>query len=98
MRLFIGIELPDILKNAVSAVASRVREDTARVAPDAQIRWIPTSNLHITVWFLGEVREPRLEPLVASLTLPLDARAFTQLTEEAAPFLNPVRHERSGWG
>jgi 2'-5' RNA ligase len=77
MRLFIGIELPDVLKNAVSAVASRVREDTARVAPDAQIRWIPTSNLHITVWFLGEVREPRVEPLVASLTLPLDARAFT---------------------
>ncbi len=77
MRLFIGIELPDVLKNAVSAVASRVREDTARVAPDAQIRWIPTSNLHITVWFLGEVREPQVEPLVASLTPPLDARAFT---------------------
>ena len=77
MRLFIGIELPDVLRNNVAAVASRVREDIARVAPDAQVRWVPPSNLHITVWFLGEVREPRVEPLVAALTPPLDARSFT---------------------
>ena len=77
MRLFIGIELPDVLRNSVAAVASRVREDIARAAPDAQVRWVPPSNLHITVWFLGEVREPRVEPLVAALTPPLDARSFT---------------------
>jgi RNA 2',3'-cyclic 3'-phosphodiesterase len=77
MRLFIGIELPDVLKNAVAAVASRLREDIASAAPDAQIRWVPPPNLHITVWFLGEVREPRVEPLFASLTTPLDARSFT---------------------
>jgi 2'-5' RNA ligase len=77
MRLFLGIELPDVLKNTVAAVASRVREDIARAAPDAQIRWVPPGNLHITVWFFGEVREPRLEPLFASLTTPLDARSFT---------------------
>jgi RNA 2',3'-cyclic 3'-phosphodiesterase len=77
MRLFIGIELPDVLRNNVAAVASRVREDIARVAPDAQVRWVPPSNLHITIWFLGEVREPRVEPLIAALTPPLDARSFT---------------------
>ena len=77
MRLFIGIELPDVLRNSVAAVASRVREEITRGAPDAQVRWVPPANLHITVWFLGEVREPRVEPLVASLTPPLDARSFT---------------------
>ena len=77
MRLFIGIELPDVLRNNVAAIASRVREDFARAAPDAQVRWVPPANLHITVWFLGEVREPRVEPLVAALTPPLDARSFT---------------------
>jgi len=77
MRLFIGIELPDVLRNSVAAIASRVREDIAYAAPDAQVRWVPPANLHITVWFLGEVREPRVEPLVASLTPPLDARSFT---------------------
>ena len=44
MRLFIGIELPDVLKNTVAAVASRVREDIARAAPDAQIRWVPATQ------------------------------------------------------
>jgi RNA 2',3'-cyclic 3'-phosphodiesterase len=77
MRLFIGIELPDVLRDNVSAVASRVREDIVRATPDAQIRWVPPANLHITVWFLGEVREPRVESLVASLTPPLDTRSFT---------------------
>ncbi len=77
MRLFIGIELPDALKNSAADAASRVRDEITRGAPDAQIRWVPTSNLHITVWFLGEVRAPRVEPLVASLTPPLDARSFT---------------------
>ena len=77
MRLFIGIELPDDLKKSAAAAASRVRDEIARVAPDAQIRWVPPANLHITIWFLGEVREPRIEPLVASLTPPLDARSFT---------------------
>jgi RNA 2',3'-cyclic 3'-phosphodiesterase len=77
MRVFIGVELPDVLKDSVAALASRVRKDIARAAPDAQVRWVPPSNLHITVWFLGEVREPRVEPLVAALTPPLDARSFT---------------------
>jgi 2'-5' RNA ligase len=77
MRLFIGIELPEVLKDSVAVVASQVKEGIARAAPDAQVRWVPTSHLHITVWFLGEVREPRVEPLVASLTPPLDVRSFT---------------------
>jgi RNA 2',3'-cyclic 3'-phosphodiesterase len=77
MRLFIGIELPDVLRNSAATVASRVREDIARAAPDAQIRWVPPANLHLTVWFLGEVREPRVESLVDTLAPPLDARSFT---------------------
>jgi 2'-5' RNA ligase len=77
MRLFIGIELPDVLRNRVAAVASRMREDIARAAPDAQVGWVPPANLHITVCFLGEVREPRVEPLVAALTPPLDTGSFT---------------------
>ena len=76
MRLFIGIELPDVLRNNGGCSLARERRH-ARVAPDAQVRWVPPSNLHITVWFLGEVREPRLEPLVGALTPPLDARSFT---------------------
>ena len=77
MRLFIGIELPDDLKSRAAAAATGVRDRIAHAAPGAQVRWVAPANLHITIWFLGEVREPRVEALTASLKEPLDARPFT---------------------
>ena len=86
MRLFIGIELPDALKSSAAAAANRVRERVARAAPGAQVRWVAPSNLHITIWFLGEVREPRVEALAASLKEPLDTRPFTLRVGGAGAF------------
>jgi 2'-5' RNA ligase len=86
MRLFIGIELPDALKSSAAAAANRVRERVARDAPAAQVRWVAPFNLHITIWFLGEVREPRVEALAASLKEPLDARPFTLRVGGAGAF------------
>jgi RNA 2',3'-cyclic 3'-phosphodiesterase len=77
MRLFIGIELPNALKTRAGAAAARVRERVERAAPSAKVRWIVPANLHITIWFLGEVREPQGEALIASLKKPLDERPFT---------------------
>jgi len=76
MRLFIGIELPDALKRRAAAAAARVRERVERTAPGARLRWVEPSNLHITIWFLGEVREPRVEALAAALNTPLVVRPF----------------------
>jgi RNA 2',3'-cyclic 3'-phosphodiesterase len=76
MRLFIGVDLPEDLKNRAAAAASRLRERIARVAPEARVRWVMPSNLHVTVWFLGEVREPRIEALIDALKKPLAARSF----------------------
>ncbi len=86
MRLFIGIELPDALRSSAAAAANRVRERVERAAPSAKVRWVPPSNLHITIWFLGEVREPRVEALVASLQEPLDVRPFTLQVGGAGAF------------
>jgi 2'-5' RNA ligase len=86
MRLFIGIELPDALRNSVATAANRVRERVERAAPSAKVRWIPSSNLHITIWFLGEVREPQVESLVASLQKPLEVRPFTLQVGGAGAF------------
>jgi len=86
MRLFIGIELPDPLKSSAAAAATRVRERIAHVATGAQVRWVMPTNLHITIWFLGNVREPRVEALVASLKEPLNARSFTLRVAGAGAF------------
>jgi 2'-5' RNA ligase len=86
MRLFIGIELPDVLKTNAASAASRIRERVAGAAPGAQVRWVVPANLHITIWFLGEVREPRVEALVAALKKPLGVRPFTLRVGGAGAF------------
>lgn len=58
MRLFVAIELPEQLKAALAAMRHEI--------PGA--RWLPAEQLHLTLAFLGEVAQERLETLVATLS------------------------------
>jgi 2'-5' RNA ligase len=57
MRLFVALDVPDAavqhLERAVAEVRERHREP----------RWVPCDRWHVTLAFLGEVAEPRLDPL-----------------------------------
>ena len=44
-----------------------VKERVRRRAPAAAIRWIEPANLHVTLWFIGEVDESRAAALTSSL-------------------------------
>ncbi|MBE0504193.1 MAG: hypothetical protein IBX46_08710 [Desulfuromonadales bacterium] len=59
MRLFIAIELPVELKTALV----KLRRDL----PGA--RWVPAAQIHLTLAFLGEVEEKKIEPLRAGLAM-----------------------------
>ena len=75
MRLFLATELsPDVLA-AAAAAADRLQRDIARAAPHAVLRWIARDNLHITLWFFGEVPEHRFAALRDVLD-GLDVAAF----------------------
>ena len=76
MRLFLGIDLPEALARAAADMTDRVRARVDRDAPQARLRWVPADNLHVTVWFLGELREPAIDPLVAALTRGLEVPSF----------------------
>ena len=54
MRLFVGLALPDEIKDELAAVIERMRT----VAPGA--KWVPRDNLHLTFSFLGEVPEEKV--------------------------------------
>ena len=41
------------------------------------LRWVPEENLHLTVWFLGEVSEARSTAVLDALKAPLASPAFT---------------------
>jgi 2'-5' RNA ligase len=61
VRLFIGIEISD----EVRAELARVQQRLGRCR--AKVKWVPPQNIHLTMRFLGEVSEDRLESVSAAM-------------------------------
>jgi 2'-5' RNA ligase len=62
-RLFVGLELPASLKQVLLELDPRI----------TGLRWLPTSQLHLTLSFLGEVRvdaEAALRETLAAVRVP----------------------------
>jgi RNA 2',3'-cyclic 3'-phosphodiesterase len=78
MRLFVGVELDEHVKTAAASVVERLRSFSQRTVPKLDVRWIPPANLHITLWFIGEVADARADAIAGALkrspmsTLPFD--------------------------
>lgn len=51
MRLFIAVELPKSLQNAIQVQTSAMRE----ASRPGTLRWVSPGNVHLTLKFLGEV-------------------------------------------
>ena len=54
MRVFIAIELPEAVKKEMSRVQNKIM-NTAN-----KIKWVSYASMHITLKFLGEIKEKRL--------------------------------------
>jgi RNA 2',3'-cyclic 3'-phosphodiesterase len=76
VRLFVGLELDERVRMAAAAVTARLETRLAEVAPDFRARWIPDSNLHITVWFFGEIADDAASVLIEQLRAPLPIASF----------------------
>jgi 2'-5' RNA ligase len=62
MRSFIAINLPETVKADVTAIIDRLRP----AGPPA--RWVPATNLHLTVKFLDEIGEEQVPPITEAIT------------------------------
>ncbi|UYN89265.1 MAG: RNA 2',3'-cyclic phosphodiesterase [Anaerolineales bacterium] len=63
MRAFIAFELPDELRAAVAAISVGLRNSL----PDAPLSWVPASNMHLTLKFLGEISPAQVSAIQAVL-------------------------------
>ena len=61
MRIFIGLDIPEEVRSRIGEYMESVRE----LAPDA--RWVRTESLHVTLKFIGESAESRVEAVAETL-------------------------------
>lgn len=59
MRLFISAELPDRLKENIDKITAELKNSTAAV------KWVEARNLHLTLKFLGWVKDQELDHIIA---------------------------------
>jgi 2'-5' RNA ligase len=61
MRLFVAIDIPAEIRDALRCFVDRLR-------PAARIGWSPVDNLHVTTKFIGEWPKTRLDEITRTLT------------------------------
>lgn len=57
IRAFVAVNLDPTLKEALAGIQERLK------ATRADVGWVKPENLHLTLKFLGQVEEARLEPI-----------------------------------
>jgi 2'-5' RNA ligase len=73
LRLFIGVELDDAVRDSAAAIANSLNRQLGR---RVDARWISASNLHITLWFIGNVADDRTHEILRGLDRPFTVPAF----------------------
>ena len=86
IRAFIAIEIDPVTASQIAAAIEQLK------ARSAAIRWVGAGNFHLTLKFLGNIDESKIEPIGAALSDAL--RPFPRLTINAkglGVFPNPKR-------
>jgi len=71
MRLFIAVEFPEYIREEIARVQNRMKKTQDK------IKWVDPTSIHITLKFLGEVREERIEKIL---------EVIEQTTGKVSPF------------
>lgn len=61
MRTFIAIELDNNIREALSKIQLELKK------ADADVKWVSCENIHLTLKFLGEVKEEKIPEIIQRL-------------------------------
>jgi 2'-5' RNA ligase len=89
MRLFIGIELPENIREGLAEVERELGPVTSSA------RWVATESAHLTLKFLGEITEQRAEEIDQAMAA-LTWKPF-QITVRGVGFFPGTRSPRVFW-
>ena len=86
MRLFIGVELDEAVRAACAEAAARLRRRLTKLGADVTARWVECENLHVTVWFIGEVNDERADAIASVLQPRFTTAAFDLVARGCGAF------------
>ncbi len=91
IRAFVAIELPETLRQKLDAVEQQIQAQAGGSRHRA-VRWVPASNMHLTLKFLGEVSTANMQSLARMLQREAARHApFTIQVGGLGAFPNPRR-------
>lgn len=94
-RLFLALEPPDPVRRRIAAAAAELRRTAGRA--EADVRWVPPENVHLTLQFLGAVPEERVADIEAALAAAAAASAPLALELTGAGGFPNARRPRVLW-
>ena len=77
VRAFIAIELPVFIQEAIEHY---IQDLSKSELPSEIIRWIPVKNIHLTLHFLGDIHEDRVDAIQRVLKQAAEGTAVFDLT------------------
>ena len=92
MRLFIAIEIPPEIKQGIAKVQEQLRETTG-----ANAGWTRPEGIHLTLKFLGEVEESRIDEIRKALTAAVGANNKLNLEIAGAGAFPNEKNPRVLW-
>jgi 2'-5' RNA ligase len=91
MRTFIAVELPQEVKRKIEEVQAPLKKT------DTYVSWVKPGNVHITLKFLGEVNEERIEDVFKGTENALkESKGFNLSLKDLGCFPN-LRRPRVVW-
>jgi 2'-5' RNA ligase len=76
MRLFIALELGEEVLREAAALVEELKQRMHRRSPDARLTWVTPDRMHLTLRFLGEVRNGKESDVLSALRDPIAMPPF----------------------
>jgi len=86
MRTFIAVELPEKIKEQIEGLQAPFKKT------DTHVSWVKPKNIHVTLKFLGEVPEERMDQVFSATQKAVEgAKKFSMSLRGTGVFPNPRR-------
>src|SRR6185295_15589182 len=101
VRAFIAVELNSAVRTAISNLQAQVKDELNRElrqsVPDIRLQWVKPESIHLTLKFLGDIREEQVDGICSSLTSALATQSGFSLEVGGLGVFPDLRAPRVLW-